>query len=625
VCCDCYLARLRGTKYKSLGMMSKPYRTHKRFRPNLDVNLWPVCMEDRVHDLDRLIMTQMSPAQVIEEVVRDIHEIRDYYKLPAGCKCCQRASSEENRCITADPERNFSVDIFTHCKFCGTSFKHLSLTCKRLHLAGHLREELVKEEDTTCESCGLNLGSSSLLLIHATLVHRTADRYMETVFIEAQSREQLECILTIDSHEACDICSHMFDGSKEKKRLHYLHHLSESLLDAVPASAPFKCQEPGCQKIEYNRWRLMVHCAVVHKHIDTALGEYLNGRSEEMADKYSSWAEIPYCLVCNETHGRTTVSAKRSHYFKHFRSLVDQSICAKFGELVRKGELYHCPVSDCTYVHETKNFILMHMSFKHRLIDEFIEVAAQTVISEPPPSSSVVLDVSFIEKCKLCEQDLTKPDPKESLKLFRAHYSIHFKDRIVETFPEAFPKGQTHLSCPYDGCGFSTVGLASDQYGHHKRKLVGHLGVDHELFKHFLTEDAPSGKTLGPSSDYLRHEFCKICGEGNEVKPSMKRNHLFKHFRHVIVEQFPELSTDSKRLRCPYCEYSHEGLTKYDTVRSVSLHLGHEHGLFDKLIQDFTKKINYNSVEDCQICSESFTGRVSSKQTKKVSVQTETH
>ena len=601
VCSDCYLARRLGTKYKSLGMMNKPYRTRKRFRANLDVNLWPMCMEDRIHDLDRLILTQMSPAMVTEDVVDDIHKIKKFYKLPSDCNCCQ--NSEKN--LTAPAiEKSFSINIFDDCTFCGTSLKHVSLICKRIHLASHLREKIIDTKLDTCEKCDLQLGSNWLLLIHGALVHNAVDKHLETIFIETEAKDQLESILTIDNHESCIICSHKFDGVKEKNRQHYLHHLSENLFDTVSASAPFKCQVSGCLKTECNRYRLMVHNAIVHKQIETALRDFLNGKSEKTTDSYSSWSEIPFCVVCNEKHLKTTGYVKRAHYFKHFRGLVEKHINTRFNQLLKKGPLYQCPLSGCDQTFEIKHSFLMHMAFKHRMIDQFIEVAAKSLVEKQSSSSTV--DVSFMKRCELCDQDLSKLDLRENLKNVRTHYSIHFKDKIAEAFPTAFSRDQSYLSCPYDSCGFSTVSLNSDQYGHHKRKLVGHLGIDHELFKNFLKGETIISRNNGPSTEYLYHDACKICGETNDARPQMRRNHLFKHFRFVLAEQFQELSTGSRLVKCPYCKFSNEGLANYDAVRAVAVHLGHEHGLFDKLIQDFTKKIDYELLERCQVCPQRF-------------------
>ena len=42
----------------------------------LDMNLWPLCMNSQIHDLDKLIMTQMSPGNVTDVLLQEIHDIR---------------------------------------------------------------------------------------------------------------------------------------------------------------------------------------------------------------------------------------------------------------------------------------------------------------------------------------------------------------------------------------------------------------------------------------------------------------------------------------------------------------------------------------------------------------------
>ena len=71
VCCDCYTARVSGTRYKT-GHMSRPYRTRHRLlrsRSDLDDNMWPLCLENDIHNLDKLILTQMSPGNIEVRII----------------------------------------------------------------------------------------------------------------------------------------------------------------------------------------------------------------------------------------------------------------------------------------------------------------------------------------------------------------------------------------------------------------------------------------------------------------------------------------------------------------------------------------------------------------------------
>ena len=88
VCHDCYTARMDGTRYKTTGNLSRPYRTRRlRSAVDLDVNLWPLCLERRPHQVERLMMTQMSPGNVQETVVTKFHEVMNHFNIPTSCNC----------------------------------------------------------------------------------------------------------------------------------------------------------------------------------------------------------------------------------------------------------------------------------------------------------------------------------------------------------------------------------------------------------------------------------------------------------------------------------------------------------------------------------------------------------
>ena len=42
------------------------------------------------------------------------------------------------------------------------------------------------------------------------------------------------------------------------------------------------------------------------------------------------------------------------------------------------------------------------------------------------------------------------------------------------------------LYCPFEGCQFNTEEIQTEQFGHHKRKLISHLGTFHDLFRNII-------------------------------------------------------------------------------------------------------------------------------------------
>ena len=103
VCHDCYTARIDGTRYRAAGNLSRPYRTRRRLlrsAEDLDVNLWPLCLERRSHQVERLMMTQMSPGNIQETVVKKFHEVMNHFDVPTSCNCNTNSknSSTKRKC-----------------------------------------------------------------------------------------------------------------------------------------------------------------------------------------------------------------------------------------------------------------------------------------------------------------------------------------------------------------------------------------------------------------------------------------------------------------------------------------------------------------------------------------------
>ena len=114
VCHDCYTARLDGTRYMTSGNLSRPYRTRRRLlrsAVDLDVNLWPLCLERRPHQMERLMMTQMSPGNIQDTVVTKFHEVMNHFNIPTSCNC-DTHSATKRKCpeVNSNPKK-LKVDL----------------------------------------------------------------------------------------------------------------------------------------------------------------------------------------------------------------------------------------------------------------------------------------------------------------------------------------------------------------------------------------------------------------------------------------------------------------------------------------------------------------------------------
>ena len=48
-----------------------------------------------IHVLDKLILTQMSPGFIPEQIVDTLHKIRKHFGLEGDCNCCRKADAYE--------------------------------------------------------------------------------------------------------------------------------------------------------------------------------------------------------------------------------------------------------------------------------------------------------------------------------------------------------------------------------------------------------------------------------------------------------------------------------------------------------------------------------------------------
>ena len=182
---DCVTARKRGTKYKNVGGMAKPCRTRKRFRSykDLDMKLWAMCLGKETHVFDKLILSQMLPGYIPEQIADQLHKIRKHFGMEADCNCGKKADAYEigdEKELTQDLDKEIEVGIFQFCTFHETSFVSNDLNCKRIHLASHLKDKLISNpKSKTCDKFGSNVGRPRLMVGHLALAHKAVDQYFE--------------------------------------------------------------------------------------------------------------------------------------------------------------------------------------------------------------------------------------------------------------------------------------------------------------------------------------------------------------------------------------------------------------------------------------------------------------
>ena len=611
VCCDCFLARKKGTKYKSINVMAKPSRS-RRFRPGLDMNLWPLCLNNQIHDIDKLCMTQMSPENVPESLVSTIHEIRKFYNLKSGCKCCNTPKSLLKFQNSSETTESSSLQLFTQCPECKISFANLNLNCIRVHLVHHLKNSFIEEESTICQECNVDLGNLNNALAHQALLHRVVDIHYETVFISEESRRQDEVSLEIDEHDVCQVCvQNISQLDKAKKRTHYIYHLAEILLNNTKALPPFCCEE--CTHQEFNRSRLMVHVGVYHKKLDSCLKQYLTEESNTSMNTLNSWLDIPNCLYCNEKHEALTPSQKRNHYITvHLKEALENEINKKNDNLLQKNPPYRCRMKGCQFVVDSSNAkarFLSHMGATHRMVDLFLMDATKTMVQPESTETNADLFATFSGKCQMCDEELDSSGSESAVKAAKAHYHIHFKNSIEEKYEDLFLESRFPLFCPFEGCEFNTSDLDSDQFGHHKKKLVKHLGSFHDLFKNFVTQgmEGRIRKNYEMSDRFSQDTNCKICFLPLPVEYTKKTIHFFEHFKQEMGKEYEkEIMGDGVSLKCPFCDAGSHLKIKEESFQEICIHIGVNHGVFDQKLEEYSQSLDYNSESKCRICSQDF-------------------
>ena len=174
------------------------------------------------------------------------------------------------------------------------------------------------------------------------------------------------------------------------------------------------------------------------------------------------------------------------------------------------------------------------------------------------------------------------------------------KDDVEDKYADVFADHTIPLSCPFEGCEFSTEDFDSDQFGHHKKKLVKHLGSFHDLFKQFVLGRTSVRKNYEESSRFTHSNQCKICMEPLSSDYDEQTNHYFKHFRKEIENDFKkEIFADFPILKCPLCDTTAEETG----FVSIGIHIGTKHGVFDKKIDEYTRNLDYASESSCRVCS----------------------
>ena len=547
VCIDCFNGRKRGTRYKTLGMMAKPYRTHKnRFNKNLDKNLWPMCAEKKNHELDLLLLTHMSPGRVPMEIVEEMHELRKTLGIKAGCKCCRKDDdlSSMKDSATMDDTSEADIDCLNVCVLCETSFAEVDHTCKTLHLANHLKEQLIPEKGTLCPDCDRDMASRDLLLAHQALAHSAVQKYFQKEYDASEAVRQACVSLQVDLTPACEICGCKFTMGVEEKRLHYIGHTEDILLSKISVCEPFKCIQ--CEFIALSRKGLMHHTAIVHKELDAVL----DVAQEKDEESFRSWMELKNCVICNEVLPTTGESAKRLHYLGHFQTDLEARINSESQKILKKPAPYACQEPNCKYTTElTVKTFLCHMVTKHKKLDSIIEAAVENHLDK---SSLVPVD-QFYVSCAVCNTAFDEVSGKENVALGKGHYASHFKTHLEKEFGEVLKQETLPIACPFKSCKFTTEKVDSDQYGHHKKKILVHIGHDHQLFRKLAKKESIRGLGLqrNKAEKVARHSEregtlqsrCLICENILEVTCQRKaekmlrekmKEHLFDHLGHVL-------------------------------------------------------------------------------------------
>ena len=229
----------------------------------LDPNLWPLCVGQRVHSVDKLILTQMCPGSIQEDLVSRLHTVKQHFGLEADCVCIKKEDHVDKPDVEQmlSQEESFNISSLECCPYCGISLNALGVKSRYIHFASHLSVKLTGEQnDGICDVCQLNTGKA-LLACHKASVHKSVDNYFNGEFWTEERRRQANVRLDLDDNEKCEICGCMFTNTTtENKRKHFFSHLEESLSNELEKNEPFKCT--GCGHVEISWRRLVFHVSL---------------------------------------------------------------------------------------------------------------------------------------------------------------------------------------------------------------------------------------------------------------------------------------------------------------------------------------------------------------------------
>ena len=580
VCPDCFTARERGTKYRSLTNMSRPYRTRKRVARadmELDNTLWPLCTSGDIHSLQDLLLTQMSPASLPELTVKNLHQMRKYFNLPAHCNCCQ---SPENSSVTDEDQlrSEFEVESLGSCLFCPLSFRELSAECKKLHLGFHLQQKILSGSGSRqCSDCGLQLANDGDLVKHKVLFHAAVEKYLNGEFVKAEEDLQWTCKLEIDENLVCEICGCNLNTDKRGRRNHYFSHLDKLLQSDLPLCPPFRCGD--CGKTELTRSRLARHQAVAHRKLDLCLEKYLSQQEEPGHSRAGSdWASLGFCLRCQENFDGQSLSVRRLHYVRHFRQQLESWINSQHDQLLLRDPPFRCREPGCSFETGEKIIFINHIGGKHKHVDSFI-------LAELGPSVEKEEPESHYTKCSVCQVKFEAEEKKQAIDL---HYFDHLQDRMRDVL--TIPMFKLPLCCPFPKCSFKTEDVKSTEKLHHEKHLLYHIGSHHQVMQKFAKGNTEEISLFKHSEKYLDDSQCKICEKDFSKMTKMKvRNHYFKHVRRIILTDYCGDSPD----QCPLCGH------QVGRDREIlSLHLASHHGLIDHYVEVLSTTLDY-SVPGC--------------------------
>ena len=583
VCPDCFQARQRGTRYRSVANLRRPYRTRKRLgraERELDDTLWPLCTGGQTHSLDSLLLTQMSPGDVPQRTVESLHQIRRHFSLPSDCICCRPADVshlEDKEQLSSD----FSLESCVSCLFCPLSLRELSPECRALHLGFHLKDKILPgtSREQICPLCHLKLADDNSLLMHQVLVHGAVEKYLNGGFIKAEEDIQLNIRLEIDENQVCEICGCNLNTDKLGRRKHYIKHLEKLLQQELPLAPPYRCRD--CGHVEISRRRLLVHVAVVHRKVDLCLETFLHAEEDTRPQEVGSdWPSLQFCLRCQESFEGQSLSVRRLHYVRHFREQLEDRINKQHDQLLLSDPPFKCPEPGCEFVSCEKFIFINHVGGKHKHVDPFILdlIPLDTKHEKPEPDS-------LYTKCAICD---VKFDVDEQKKTIHHHYFDHLHQRKILSFPVL----KLPLCCPFPKCSYKTENVKSLDKSRHEAQLVYHIGVHHDLFSKLAEGKAENIVFFKNSQKYLEDSHCRICRKDLSKYTKMKvRSHYYRHVKPLLSDWCAEGVQE-----CPLCGHEVGGHTEL-----LSLHLASRHGLVDHVVELVTTPLDYSQAA-CLVC-----------------------